>query len=58
MKNRIIETAVFCIVVLAASIAVIALAIAAPVILGLTAISGILFGGEHSRRWRSVSARA
>lgn len=54
--SRVSETAVFVGMILFTSIAVIAVAIAAPIVLGLTAVAGFISRNGRARRWRSVGA--
>lgn len=50
------ETAVFIGVILIASLGVIAVAVAAPLVLGATALAGFFYRDRRARRWRPAGA--
>lgn len=53
---RAIETAVFIGMILLTSLAVMAVAVAAPLVLGVTALAGFFSRKRAARRWRPVGA--
>lgn len=54
--SRVSEAAIFTGMILLTSLAIIAVAVAAPIILGLTALAGFISRKGRARRWRPVGA--